>query len=666
MSLSVASISTSFRIWLRSIFELPLIGLLLILVAGLFIIGQQPFHYAFPVGREDGIPSDLPFVEGWNTAEGANGLTYRWSAEDSHIRLSGLPRKPMLVTLGVLSATLNPEHEAGVLVVSSGATPLVTYHLPSTSRSTHILVPTSATPHGRLDLLVRTPVWTPKNDPRVLGMPASNFEVEAIGGPSLRPTLQLFWPIFALLLLWLPLRRWLRSRWGASAVAGIVVTLLLVVCALDRPRFALGGPPVLWAIGWGLVLAIVLRLLAEYAAPRLKIELSAAVLNLIALLFFGLFVLRYTGRLYPYSMPGDLGFHVNRQNEVIAGHLFLVSKHRGINFPYPPILYMAMAPLRLFPFTAEQVVNFGDALFGALGIFPIAFAVAFGFRRERVVIFATLVYALLAPAIMSLWWSFLTHIFAQEFSALLIAGLIVGWAALQTRRGMFVLFVGFALLFTSHLGFYINISLLVVVVLLAELVRRWRAGEQLIDLRRPRSGEGLLIAFVAAQVTVLLLFYSAYAGLVIEKLSEFAQGGMGEVQGGRQATPQAVLWRTLWRTGLGVHYATVGVPLALLGSYRIWTARTNRVLPLVFGAMLAVAVIQAAIPFLTASTITTRWLSFAAPFVAIGLALLLDTLWSWNWSGRLLSILILLWIGGTTLWMWLQAMAFRIRPPEPF
>ena len=89
-------------------------------------------------------------------------------------------------------------------------------------------------------------------------------------------------------------------------------------------------------------------------------------------------------------------------------------------------------------------------------------------------------------------------------------------------------------------------------------------------------------------------------------------------------------------------------------------------LSLLWSITLVVVVVQGAVPFVTSSTISTRWLSFAAWIVAIGLGLLLHALWSRGRVGQVLALAVVAWLGWTTLWMWVQALAYRVRPPEPF
>ncbi len=658
-----------FGAWLRPLTELPLLALLALLAAGMILLGQRPLDYRIDLGREDGPRADLPFVVGWNTAEVAAGMPYRWTRADSHIDLVGLPRAPFIFQIRLLPTTANPRHDTGLVAVRDGPAPLAVFPMVRSERMVRLLVPAGGIRRGRVDLGISAPTWTPPNDPRTLGVPFRDVAiVQVAAGTPLDQRIaalpiQSFWPLIAFPVFWLPLRRWGPRRSVASALGVGVCFLLLAAYGTDRLRFALAAVPALAALAWALVLALALHALAGRFTPRLGVMPQPRLLNQVALLFFGLFTLRYLGRLYPDSMVGDLGFHVNREDDVIRGTVLLLSRHRGIDFPYPPALYVLLLPFRLLPITPESLVEFGDAFFGALGLFPLAYLSLRGFCDDRVALWSTTVYALLAPAMMSLWWSFLPHIFAQELSVVLIAGIIAGWPALATRRGVILATTGLTVLFATHFGFYLNVSVLLVVLALLALADRRARLHGALARGRVR---GLLVACWVAQALILVFFYSAYVPLFISKLSEFRAGGMGAVQGGRTATPAAELWRTLWRDGLGVHYATIGVPLALLGGYQLLRSHAAPLLRGLFAATLIVAVVQGAIPFLTSSTITTRWLSFAAWLVAVGVALVLDALWRRGRAGKAMALLALGWIGWTTVVLWIQALAFRVRPPEPF
>jgi hypothetical protein len=647
------------RIWLLTLGEWPLWLLLGSFMVGALVVGQQPLHYTINLGYEEGWHSDQPLIAGWNTAEPRQArpdeLSYRWSGGNSLIRLPGLGRQPLIVGLEQLPATANPQVSTGQLYLS-GAQMAVSQSLVN-ARTLHLLLPPATAEQGLLH--ISAPAFTPPNDPRTLGAPIGGLELRPTAQSLRFPPLSLFWPLLMLPLAWISARRWCVSQRDATIGGMALVVLLLAALAGDRLRFALAGGPLLLGALWGLIVGLAALWLMERYAERLGVAPSAWFTRLVALLVCWLMLLRYGGRLYPDSMVGDLGFHVNRQTDVIRGLVLLTSRHRGIDFPYPSAVYVLLAPLRLLPIAPQTLVEWFDALFGALGILPIAYIGLRGLRSERSALLATAVYALLAPAMMALWWSFLAHIFTQEAVALLVALVIGCWQRLDRPRNIALITVGLCLVFFGHFGLFINISVLFA-GLLPLLWWRYRSSPH------ARQVYGLLIAFVLAELLALGLFYSAYLGLILTKLAEFQAGGMSQVQGGRAEIGWQALALSLWRDGLVAHYAIIGVPLALLGGYWLWQQQHGQILVWLFWGTVAVAVVQGTIPFITASTITTRWLSFCAWVIAIGSALVLEWLWRRGRVGQSLVIAALVWIGGNTMWLWVKALGYRIRPPEPF
>lgn len=647
------------RIWLLTLREWPLWALLGVFVLGAIVVSQQSLSYTINIGYEEGWHSDQPLIAGWNTAEPghatADQLSYRWSGGNSTIRLPGLGRQAVIVGLHQLPATANPLASTSVLHLSSGQ--MAVSQPLTNARSLHLLLPPAAAQQGQIQ--VTAPAFTPPNDPRTLGAPIAGVELRPTRQSLRLPPLSLFWPVVLIPLAWATGRRWCLSPTAATIGGVVVIGLLLGALYGDRLRYALAGGPLLLGALWGVVVGAAALWLMERYAERIGVQPSARFVRLVALLIFWLMLFRYGGRLYPDSMVGDLGFHVNRQTDVIRGLILLTSRHRGIDFPYPSATYVLLAPLRLLPIAPQTLVEWFDALFGALGILPIAYIALRGLRNERAALLATTVYALLAPAMMALWWSFLAHIFAQEAVALVIALVIGCWQRLDRPRNMALVTIGLCLVFFGHFGLFINISVLFA-GLLPLLWWRYRASPQ------ARQVYGLAIAFVIAEVLALGLFYSAYLGLILTKLAEFRAGGMGAVQGGRSQIGWQALALSLWRDGIVAHYAIIGVPLALLGGYWLWRRERGQMLVWLLWGTVAVAVIQGSIPFITSSTITTRWLSFCAWVIAIGAGVVLELLWRRGRLGQTLVVAALVWIGGNTLWMWVQALGYRIRPPEPF
>jgi hypothetical protein len=112
-------------------------------------------------------------------------------------------------------------------------------------------------------------------------------------------------------------------------------------------------------------------------------------------------------------------------------------------------------------------------------------------------------------------------------------------------------------------------------------------------------------------------------------------------------------------------------PIALLPG-GLWVmarggkGRTRRRLSVVIGASLVVSSGFALLPFLTLSTQNTRWMMFSlwaiASIATVGWA----RLWQRGKAGRVVvgaTVLFFLW---NTAGFWLQPLAWRIRPPEPF
>ncbi len=647
------------RTWLITLSEWPLLVLLGLFVLGVVGIGQQPFQYTIDIGYEEGWHSDQPLIEGWNTAEPehatADQLSYRWTRDRSQIRLPGLGRQALVISLHQLPATANPAFNSGVFHLSAAR---MAVSQPITSaRTLHLLLPPDAAHQGSVQ--IDAPAFTPPNDPRTLGAPIARVEVSPFGQGLGLPSVRLFWPLVLLPLVWMINRRWCLTRTSATIAGSGLAVVLLAALYGDRLRFALAGAPLLIGAVWGLIVGAATLWAIERYAERAGVQPSPWLARTVALLIFWLVLVRYGGRLYPDSMVGDLGFHVNRQNDLIQGLVLLTSRHRGIDFPYPSAIYILLAPLRLLPIAPEMLVEWSDAIFGALGVVPVAYIALRGLGDERTAVFVTTVYALLAPAMMALWWSFLAHIFTQEAVALLIALILGSWQRLDTPRGIGLITVGLCLIFFGHFGLFINISVLLA-GLLPLLWWRYRSTPQ------ARLVYGLATAFLIAEVLALGLFYSAYIDLFMTKLLQFQSGGMGAVQGGRTEISRQALALSLWRDGLVAHYAVIGAPLALLGGYWLWRRQQRQILVWLFWGTVAVAVLQGSIPFITASTITTRWLSFCAWVIAVGVGIVLEWLWRRGRLGQGLTILVLLWIGGNTLWLWVQALGYRIRPPEPF
>ena len=724
----------------------------------LLIIAQVPFYYHIAVGQADGPGSDLPLVTGFYPPEHDVHGDFRWTTERALIRLPGVGQRALQVTMNVFPIS-EEMAQHGPRDIELWADGRLLGRLPVREDGAiyQFVVPPPLDRSGDQVIELRSSTFTPAGDERAIGVLVNDIEVGSGFGPRLPAWgSSLIW-ISAALLLWLALRR--AGFDSATAQLLLLAGLLLasVAASLDPPRFALGARPALTAIalGWllilaltaarpalltgggglallagaarllnadlnnvavlaGLALALLLAGLLRPAISALYRRLNAAIapqpwrwLLLIALLVFAT---RYGGKIYPDSMPGDIGFHANRYADVLRGDVLLLSRNRGVDFPYPPALYLLLAPFGLLGLERSVLLQLTSALFDALSpllIYAIATRSTLQPTRQRPTqrdtYFATLaaaIYAFTAAGYLTTWWNFSTHIFAQFAHLLLITAIILLWRPSQDERSIsqspslpfalsfwwsvVALVVLQLLVYLGHFGFWINMSLLGVIALLVLLVAALR------DRASWSTFRPALLSFVVAQSLAVLFFYSGYSGLFLAQARATATGGLTGLAG-RAAIDQALLWDMLWDSGFRVHFGFFPVPLALGGllllSYRAASSHRApgvrekgrlrigwpsgalpraQALTVLMAGTFVIGLFFAVLPFVTGSTLSTRWLMFSAWAVAIGAAAGAQLLWRSGRAGRLLVIVM----GGYIVWItasvWIAALAWRVRPPEPF
>ena len=767
-----------------------LLAALALFAALLLAAAHAPLRSKIEVGLEEGYGSDRPMVAQFHDPEVSTfaQANFRWTAGQSLIRLPGVGGRPLKLAIRLLPldssiAAQSPRSfelwANGVLLSSVAVRPT------AGETFTFMLAPST---DGSADQVVeiRSATFTPPGDRRAIGLPVEQVRVESLGGlaaPDWRETLS--W-IGAAALLWLALRRiGLDSR---VALALLLAALLLASLAalLDPVRFAFGATTALiaCALGWLLALllaaapdALLLLALALFPAGlvalvagvgqvgaalqgagvamalagwlrpalaagyrRVASPIPPAARRWLMLIALAILITHYGGKIYPDAMWGDIGFHSNRYEEVAHGLVLLLSRNRGVDFPYPPALYLLLAPFGLTGLDERVLLQLGGALLNAASPF-VVYAIAVGMDEGRTIkdekrsvsssafdysaagrdmpwrrgVLAAGIYSLAGATLMTTWWNFSTHIFTQLVHLVLMAALVLLWrqpAKTQrpkpkdqrlenedqrletaTHLSSFILhpsslvglFVLQSLVYLGHFGFWMNMSLLGAFGLAVLLIAAWRG-------RAPwRAFRPLLAIYVAAELFAALFFYGAYAGLFIEQARATAAGGLTGMQN-KQAVEISALWQSLWDAGLRVHFGFFPVPLALCGLVLLWRRATDDERPrtkdqgrkanggrqsdtlvvgrwslvtLVIGTF-AVALLFGSLPFITRAALSTRWLMFSAWAIAVCAALAARRLWRSGRAGRWITLAMGAYIFWVTASMWLGALAYRIRPPEPF
>jgi hypothetical protein len=644
------------------------VALLIVFLA----VPQLPLRYSIDVGYEEGVGSDLPFLQGFNAAEADGHGTYRWTDDGATIRVPGVGQRPMALRMHFfpVGADVMAVGPQSIAIYADGRL-LVTLPVVAAGSTQTVLVPPPAS--GSLAITLRTATFSPPGDQRRLGTPLNAVEVIALPGGLASPD----WPatlawLGAAALLWLALRHALGRDGPLGRLYGVFAALVALAALLDPPHWAAGAGAALIVAALAYPLALGLRAGLPPLARRFGVPLEGTALGWLTAYCVIAFAMRYGGRLYPSSMHGDIGFHINRFNDAVWGLIFILSKNRGVDFPYPPGPYLVIAPLTLLGLSPGTILQFGAALADALGA-AVVYAVATRVMSTWAALLAAGLYVFTAATLMTTWWSFDTHIYTQFFHLLTIAALCWAAEAWQTddrrrRLGWAVaVFVLLSMVFLGHFGFLINTTLLVGLMAALTWLMSWRGAAWARAMRWPLS-----LALGGAVIFAGLFFYSAYIPLFLSQIATARAGGLSAVAG-RAPVSRGVMWDTLWRVGLLTHFGLFPIPLALGGIWLIAGGRSEGeglgrhqvVLALMLGS-LAVGMCFAVLPFITLATNSPRWLMFLAWVVALGAAMATEAIWRSGWAGRLVVMAMGGVVLANTAWIWLAPMLWRIRPPEPF
>ncbi|MCG8348167.1 MAG: hypothetical protein MI924_10365, partial [Chloroflexales bacterium] len=658
-------------VWRAAVRAPSVYALLVALALSLAAVQTIPFNYVIDVGYEEGYGNDYPFLYDFNTAERGSLGTYRWTADNATLLLAGLGQRPLLVRLYFLP--LSPEIFAlapHTFEIWSGDRQLATLPVQPEGGAYSLLVPSSRLNQRDFELTIRTETFSPPQDSRYLGAPLDRIEVQSLAIPwhlGLSWTVWGAWMLAALFALMI-LRSIFRSlapnqRW-TTGLMSLLIGLVVLAAALDLPRWALGAQTALQITALGYGLAFFLRLALPSVARKLRIPLDERTLVWLILIIVVAFGLRYGGRLYPGSMPGDIGFHNNRFTETILGRVFLLSRNRGVDFPYPPAPYLLLAPFVVSGIGLKDLLQFGAALLescSAALIYAIVMRTAPG-NAIKTALIAAAIYVFTAAGFMTSWWSFSTHIYSQFALVLLITAFVLASCrpgpdageaptpvdrdqpeprSSPNRRAFVVIGVLLCLVFLGHFGFFINTVLLGGLMVALVWAASWCGITWAKQVRWPMA-----LTYGGAALFVGVFFYSAYISLFLFQLQATAEGGLtGLAQ--RNPANRADLWRVLWEAGLIIHFGFFPLALALLGPPTLLAAArkqtpnlNNQFTPapaLILVALMAgsflISLCFAILPFITLSTQSTRWLMFSAWAVAVSAALVMRLLWRYGWTG---------------------------------
>lgn len=622
---------------------------------------------------------DAPFVARFFDAEGDAEQTYRWTRSESRVELEGQG----LATPWTLRVRLNgyrPNGPTRVQAFMNGQpTEAIEAHDGWDIYEIRANVAADGW-NGNNLLVLSSDTFVPKReipgsqDTRKLGVAADWLELAPTRSRSFIGSDD-FWidfndvpvlPPFSVLLSWgvafgmmyATARGIGVTRRGVNVAAGILIVALAFGFAFMRPLLG-------YYTNAFLILALVLALLGAllvFLLPRFAAYLhltldrtSLTVLCGIVLLSIGL---KWGGAWYPQFHASDLLFHAHRLEFVSQGQLFFTSElpdaaRRVV--PYPPALYVALAPLLAFEQDFSGLLIVFDVLVDALAIVAIYFAARVVLEqgqmannvRDKFVLQAATRGALLVAFLaafnpVAFWiysWGNHTNIFGQTVATILFAVLLT--QDLKRTRNFALALLLFFLAATAHLGIFLSLLAFFPAAIVLALVLR--------NAETRREGVKLLALFVGGLVIVTAIYYAEFSDSLVVQTQKF----LGDFGGGRAAGESAltpgrvgdVARYTLEQLGWVLLVAGMaGVPLA-------WKAFGQRARG-IWAAWMLVGLVFALVTL--GASFSTRYTVWAAPALALSGGLFLAWVYEKSQGAQFATYALCLFAFGQTLWLWLD------------
>lgn len=678
--------SAAAMIDLRILATAVLLGLLLWTLAY-----QVPTRLDLAVGgdsasqrRED----DQPFLHSVHASEPAApgrydwwnldpGYTYRWTTNDTRLNVPGIGGGRWIVTLLVSSG--RPDGTPAISTWQTADRTLPPLTISANPRLYHVLAPADGA--GNLWVRMDTQAYEPPDDERILGFVLQDVSIAPADAGFRSPApAQLGWLAATLVLIY-PLARWLglSLRWaGLLTLAFTTLTAILLVTnrfALTLFTPALAG----LALGcWGIALVghVGVRLLnGGWARDNPQARLHGRHAKTVLALFLLAFALRLGGMLHPHARFSDHRLNANNLLEVGLGIIYftegLPADASGGQAPYPPGMYLLVAPVQLFVapdidgrvFAVQSGVAFLDSLVVVL---------LWGMLRnaglgQRSAVMGAALYLVPAPIMASFSVGEYANIGGQVL-ALPAIGLLAWNCATLARvdeppgratRGYQHLRLWVPLLcvgLLGHLGVTLSLGMFLLSAWgLGVIERVYRRGPATPDERSVALG-AITTGGILAASSVGIIYYSAptFTALVIERVAG-AAGGSGASESPLLPTIGATLQDVFapYHRLTPVLVAAGLAGLIILGNRRVPASRA-RGLVVTLAAWWLGTLIALGLPLITGASRGVRWPHFLYPALCLGAGCIFAALWRRGRAGRLIALCGLLTPISYGLVVWIE------------
>ncbi|HEU5012127.1 MAG TPA: hypothetical protein VFT66_06260 [Roseiflexaceae bacterium] len=593
----------------------------------LLAIGRAPFHLT----ADQRATAFL--LDGFHGVESDKGVAFRWTAGESHVRISetGAGEQLLILDLGAPP----PVPSASTFTIQLGEERSATLPVGTQPRRYMLLVPPDVFRFGMLTVGMSSNTVSVPPDPRAVGLRFQSATLRTVGQSWTWPA----WALFGAQVLLLALAAALLWRVGIPPLwIGVTLALgALALALLYAQQLLIAQPYVLrFCVAMAMLVALTFWLLphAERALGWVGARpMIRAVWGITALAC----VIRLAGALFPLFTGYDLGLNTDRLIKVLSGMLVItrpsIEFRNGITV-YPPGPYLAFLPALLLGLKPFMVVQGCIALFDGLATLPTALLARRLGASPRATLFVALLYAAIPVNLTALWFGLTAQVFGQALMMPLALALL---SAMERSDWRMWLVAGALLLMAllSHIG--------VAILAVAWLGLVWL----LLRLRRTVSVQTWwrMTAVGAASCLIsVLLIYADVAALHVEQAL-----AVGEKVASREYTPAY----NLILRGFQIAFSELGfvllVPALVLLRYR----RLPRGSGELIGAALVTMTIFWAIEMY--SGLQVRYMYFLTPIACLAIATALDALSTRGTIARYLAWLVVVFIVGQSSAAWLYS-----------
>jgi hypothetical protein len=408
-----------------------------------------------------------------------------------------------------------------------------------------------------------------------------------------------------------------------------------------------------------IVVTLVLRPLVRRLFAAGGVPLGQREEGLLCGLFFFGAACHLAGVFFPGFGAHDIIFQTHRVEDVLRGNALLstISSEWGYRrTPYPPALYVLLAPLSAFSNAVLRdtalPLRLVPPIFDATSVFLIFYLL----RRCRVPdpapALAAACYTLIPATFQLLWWGFYSNLFGQWATLVALTLAVAHYSDLARPKFFAALTVVLSLALLSHPGTFV---LTVTAVPLLALILFFANGRA-----ERRNALAIGAALTLAGAIVFALYYRHFTDLVFTQARELIAGSdTGD------APPEAPGWELAYiRNRLFVFpfaaYFTITC-LTALGLLR--RAGRERTIGWLITAIVLTSAIFAAVH--VGIGVWVRYFVFLAPALAIGLGVGLAWLVSRGRWARGLAALGLAYCAASSLIFWFGVTAAGGRSPYP-